>query len=138
MKRVRVFFPTAVEQVADVIKLASIAGLKVRSTGSTHSWSMLYADIDQVLINPENMGPKDEKVVLNEDRTQVTIMTNATTLELKRKQLREDFNIMSNVILDSVTYGGTVNTGCHVSLHTHTRARARARALLLSSFQKLP
>ncbi|XP_062512143.1 uncharacterized protein LOC134187974 [Corticium candelabrum] len=113
VKRVRVFFPTAVEQVADVIKLASIAGLKVRSTGSTHSWSMLYADIDQVLINPENMGPKDEKVVLNEDRTQVTIMTNATTLELKRKQLREDFNIMSNVILDSVTYGGTVNTGCH-------------------------
>ena len=80
---------------------------------------MLYADEGQILIDPQNLGPEDEKVVLNADKTQVTIMPNATTLELKNKQLDEKFNFMFNVVLDSVTYGGTVNLGCHVSKYKY-------------------
>jgi hypothetical protein len=107
------FYPNTITQIQKIIKLAAAAGMKVRFCGSTHSWSHLYADSGQILIDPQHLGPKEEKVRLNADKTQVTIMSNATTLELKEKQLKEKFNFMFNVVLDSVTYGGTVSVGCH-------------------------
>ena len=108
------FYPTTIGKIQCIIKLAAIAGLKVRSCGSGHSWSMLYADEGQVLIDPQYLGPDDEKVVLSDDKTHVTIMANATTFEVKQEQLQKKFSLMFNVILGAVTYGGTVNTGCHV------------------------
>ena len=109
------FYPTKVAHIQHIIKLAAIAGMKVRSCGSKHSWSMLYADAGQILIDPQYLGPEEEKVVLSADKTQVTIIANATTHEVKKQQLEKKFNFMFNVVLDSVTYGGTVNVGCHVS-----------------------
>lgn len=114
MPNVLAFYPKAVEDIQEIIKTAALAGRKVRSCGARHSWSMLYADKDQVLIDAQYLGPASEKVVLNADKTQVTVMANATALEVKKRQLSEKFSLMFNAILDNVTYGGTVNTGCHV------------------------
>ena len=109
------FFPDTIVDVQNVIRLALIAGLRVRSCGATHAWSDLYADEGQVLIDPQNMGPESERVAISSDRTKLTVMANATTLMVKEAQLQHKFTLKFNVILDSVTYGGTVNTGCHVS-----------------------
>lgn len=114
MPNVLAFYPTTIDDIQEIIRCADLAGKKVRSCGQTHSWSMLYADENQVLINTQDLGPDSEKVVLTADKTRVTIMASATTLDVKNKQLDEKFSLMFNVILDSVTYGGTVNTGCHV------------------------
>ncbi|XP_065842913.1 L-gulono-1,4-lactone dehydrogenase-like [Oscarella lobularis] len=107
------FFPDTIVDVQNVIRLALIAGLRVRSCGATHAWSDLYADEGQVLIDPQNMGPESERVAISSDRTKLTVMANATTLMVKEAQLQHKFTLKFNVILDSVTYGGTVNTGCH-------------------------
>ena len=114
-KSVFAFYPDVILDVQNIIRLASIAGLRVRSCGATHAWSELYADEGQVLIDPQNMGPQSERVTISSDRTKLTVMANATTFMVKEAQLQHKFSLKFNVILDSVTYGGTVNTGCHVS-----------------------
>lgn len=101
VKNVLVYFPTRIDHIQHAIKLASVAGMKVRSRGTAHSWSRLYADENQLLINPEHLGPDEEKVVLNADKTEVTIMANVTMVEVKKRQLKDEFTILSNVIIDS-------------------------------------
>ena len=78
---------------------------------------MLYPDSGQVLIDPRHLQPeKGEKLIdYDEKEACVTVLCNATTLQVKNDQLEKKYNFLFNAILSGVTYGGLVGTGCHVS-----------------------
>ncbi|XP_065846489.1 uncharacterized protein [Oscarella lobularis] len=109
------FYPTTIDDVRNIIKWSAAAGLSVRTCGSTHSWTMLYPDSGQVLIDPRHLQPeKGEKLIdYDEKEACVTVLCNATTLQVKNDQLEKKYNFLFNAILSGVTYGGLIGTGCH-------------------------
>ena len=112
---VLVFFPWNLNAVKSLIRWVKKAQMKVRVCGSTHSWTNLYPDPDQVLIRTDlfELCSFGERIRLSGEH--VTIKCNVTTYECKRHQLENDYCFPFNTVLGGVTYGGIIGTGCHVS-----------------------
>ncbi|CAM9741720.1 unnamed protein product [Ascophyllum nodosum] len=122
----RVLKPANVLQVQKILQEARGQNPmpKIRCVGSGHSWSPLFADDGAWLIDTSDM--KDIKWNAGENSTQVTIGPGVTTGDLAkymdsraRGKWRSHF-LSSDVVLEDVTYGGTINTACHGTGKTQT------------------
>eukprot|EP00118_Oscarella_pearsei_P025197 m.307717 g.307717 ORF g.307717 m.307717 type:complete len:730 (+) comp42705_c0_seq1:193-2382(+) len=115
VSNVYAFYPLRLWHVKVIIKIAHFARMKVRTVGATHTWTSLYPDQDQVLINPQLLLPEPGSQEAEYDATthRVTVLCNVTTSALKHHQLENGYNFMFNTVLGGVTYGGIIGTGCH-------------------------
>eukprot|EP00903_Cladosiphon_okamuranus_P006469 g6329.t1 len=122
----KVFTPKTAEDVKNILAEARAAdpSPKIRCTGSSHSWTNLFADDGAWLV--DTTGLKDITWSATETPTQVTIGPGVTCGELAtfcdskdRGEWRGMF-LQSDVILETVTYGGVVNSACHGVGQTQT------------------
>ncbi|CAM9622675.1 unnamed protein product, partial [Ectocarpus sp. 8 AP-2014] len=122
----KVFSPESVSEVQDILAEARALSPspKIRCTGSSHSWTNLFADDGAWLV--DTSGLKDIVWSADENPTQVKIGPGVTGGELAtfcdskdRGEWRGMF-IQSDVILETVTYGGVVNAACHGVGQTQT------------------
>ncbi|CAM9160347.1 unnamed protein product [Ectocarpus sp. 6 AP-2014] len=122
----KVFAPESVSEVQDILAEARALSPspKIRCTGSSHSWTNLFADDGAWLV--DTTGLKDIVWSADENPTQVMIGPGVTGEELAtfcdskdRGEWRGMF-IQSDVILETVTYGGVVNAACHGVGQTQT------------------
>ncbi|XP_065844316.1 uncharacterized protein [Oscarella lobularis] len=114
------FYPHNRSHVKKIIKNVKKASMKVRVYGTTHSWTNLYPDPNQILIRtehfmkcpllyPPRITLKDE----SEESVLVTIVCSVTTAECKFHQILKNYNFPFNTVVGGVTYGGIIGTGCH-------------------------
>eukprot|EP00752_Nemacystus_decipiens_P008514 g7603.t1 len=122
----KVFTPKTAEDVQSILAEARAASPspQVRCTGSSHSWTNLFADDGAWLV--DTSGLKEITWSATENPTQVTIGPGVTCGELAtfcdskdRGEWRGMF-LQSDVILETVTYGGVVNSACHGVGQTQT------------------
>eukprot|EP00118_Oscarella_pearsei_P000465 m.4998 g.4998 ORF g.4998 m.4998 type:complete len:762 (+) comp11845_c0_seq1:153-2438(+) len=109
------FIPYTLSGVKTIIKCANWANMSVRTCGARHTWTELYSDAGEILIDPQWFGSLSETRIKYDPNTpcQVTILCNVTAAESKRHQLKHNYNFLFNTVLGGVTYGGIVGTGCH-------------------------
>ncbi|XP_020631040.1 uncharacterized protein LOC110068020 isoform X1 [Orbicella faveolata] len=115
-----------VEQVIDAMNRYNEARkgkneplLSIRCVGDGHSWSPLFPDDGNVLMyTSELVLEGGERIRLNEPPSKdeditVTIVPGVTTGDLSMFFKKNNVCLKSDVILDKVTYGGVIATGCH-------------------------
>ena len=119
-KKVLCLYPSTLGEVHNIIKHANVAAMRIRTSGANHSWTNLFPDENQALIDPRFLEPREgeERIHYDESESCVTILCNVLTSEVLCHQLEHKYNFPFNVILGGVTYGGIVSTGCHVSVST--------------------
>ncbi|CAN0101125.1 unnamed protein product [Pylaiella littoralis] len=126
-KPAKVFSPTSAAEIQDILaeaREAKACPQRIRCTGSSHSWTHLFADDGAWLV--DTRGLKDITWSASDEPTQVTIGPGVTCGELAtfcdsedRGEWRGMF-LESDVILETVTYGGVVNAACHGVGQTQT------------------
>ncbi|CAM9157892.1 unnamed protein product [Scytosiphon promiscuus] len=125
-KPAQVFSPKSATDVQDILaKARSLSpSPRVRCTGSSHSWTQLFADDGAWLV--DTSGLRDIVWSADDNPTQVTVGPGVTCGDLAtfcdskdRGEWRGMF-LQSDVILETVTYGGVVNAACHGVGQTQT------------------
>lgn len=109
----RIFYPRTREDLVAAVRVAHQNGKRVRAVGAGHSWSALAATdeylicvsgLRHVTVDPTNpCGPR------------VTVESGATVADVNRALAEHGLALPSNVVLESVEYGGLIATGCHGS-----------------------
>eukprot|EP00904_Undaria_pinnatifida_P008489 jgi/Undpi1/4770/HiC_scaffold_18.g08123.m1 len=123
----RVFTPKSTSEVQQL--LAQVRAQrpmpKVRCMGSGHSWSPHFADDGAWMLDTSGMN----KLHWSADQPkQVTIGPGvtggqlATYMDAKERGQWRGLFLASDVVLESVTYGGVINVGCHGAGKTQTIA----------------
>lgn len=122
----KVLRPKSVEDVLRALQDARGMGHppRIRCMGSSHSWTPLFADDGAWLL--DTSGMKDIVWSATDHPTQVTVGPGVTGGELatfcdsKDRGVWRGMFLPSDVILDTVTYGGVVNSACHGAGRTQT------------------
>ncbi|KAG0055291.1 hypothetical protein BGZ83_009049 [Gryganskiella cystojenkinii] len=121
-KPTEILNPKTLDDLVDIIHKAQKTGKNIRAVGSGHSWSSTSVT-DGYLVQMNKMQKNFDPVY----NTQL----GCWTVELETGVLVKDLDdalrlhnpplaLPSNVVLDSVRYGGILSLGCH-GAGTHTR-----------------
>jgi len=118
--------PKSVKEVENLIiamtkynRLYPDEPLSMRCVGDAHSWSPLFPDEGNILMyTSELVMAGGKRICLNEPSSKsepitVTLVPGVTTGELSQFFTKNNVCLKSDVILDKVTYGGVIATGCH-------------------------
>ena len=108
-----VFRPRSREGLVEVIHRARNAGKKIRMTGSSHSFSPLVPTDDFLVYNSRMRAVTVDK----SDPAQplLTVESGATGADALAVMTPQGVALPTNVVLQSVTYGGLIAAGCHGS-----------------------
>src|SRR4051812_45122726 len=107
------FYPERLEDLVAIGREARARGRKLRVVGGGHAWSPLVpTDAYLVHLNKLDRISVD---VSNPARPTVTLEAGATVEQVNRVLARHGLAIPSNVVLESVRYGGLIATGSHGS-----------------------
>lgn len=113
------FFARSVEDLSQIVSFARESGRRIRAVATGHSWSPLVPT-DEVLVNITALN----RVALDlADATapRVTLECGATVEEVNHMLEAAGYALPSNVVLESVRFGGLIATGSHGSgWHNHT------------------
>jgi hypothetical protein len=109
----RVFYPRSRDDLVAIVRQARREGKKVRAVGAGHSWSALAAT-DDYLVCVSRL--RKVAVDLADPRCpRVTLESGATVRDVNRELALHGLALPTNVVLESVEYGGLIATGCHGS-----------------------
>lgn len=109
----RVFYPRTRDDLVAIVRTARQNGRRVRAVGAGHSWSALAATDDYLICVS---GLRNVTVdATNPCGPRVTIESGATVRDVNRALAEHGLALPSNVVLESVEYGGLIATGCHGS-----------------------
>jgi FAD/FMN-containing dehydrogenase len=109
----RVFRPRGRQGLIDVVRRARNEGKKIRVTGSSHSFSPLVPTDEFLVYNRGMRAVSVDKS--NPDQPLVTVESGADGADALAEMGRHGVALPTNVVLQSVTYGGLIAAGCHGS-----------------------
>ncbi|GAB0491218.1 hypothetical protein MMPV_002470 [Pyropia vietnamensis] len=89
---------------------ARAAGQRVRAVARAHTWSDVFVDDGDVLLDVSRINAVTS---FDAAARTVTVQAGVTTADLIPLQLRTGLCVPSNVVLDTVTYAGIVTAACH-------------------------
>lgn len=107
------FFARSVEDLSQIVRFARESGRRIRAVATGHSWSPLVPT-DEVLVDITALN----RVTLDlADATapRVTLECGATVKEVNHVLEAAGYALPSNVVLESVRFGGLIATGSHGS-----------------------
>jgi hypothetical protein len=107
------FFARSAEDLSQVVRFARAHGRRVRAVATGHSWSPLVPT-DHVLVDITGLN----RVTLDladETAPRVTMECGATVEEVNHVLEAAGYALPSNVVLESVRFGGLIATGSHGS-----------------------
>ena len=108
-----VHYPADADELSDVVRRAHRTGRRVRVVGTAYSWSRLTAT-DDVLICLCLM--RDVEVDTSDpDRPLAHVQAGATGRELTRALNAAGLAMPTNVVMETVSWGGMVGVGAHGS-----------------------
>ncbi|KAF9548294.1 hypothetical protein EC957_006790 [Mortierella hygrophila] len=117
-----IFHPKTLQDLTAIVLKAKATGKKIRCAGSGHTWSSSSVT-DGYLVDVNGMQQIHEPVYDGAQKTwTVTMETGVLVKDLDDALRKHDppLTLPSNVVLDSVRYGGIMSLGCHGAA-THTR-----------------
>lgn len=106
----KVVTATCLADIQAAVRDARAAGQRVRAVARAHTWSDVFVDDGDVLLDVSRL---DAVTALDAAAQTVTVQAGVTTADLIPLQLETGLFVASNVILDTVTYAGIVNAACH-------------------------
>lgn len=121
----KVLRPKSVREIQGILAQARAKSPmpKIRCMGSGHSWTHLFADDGSWMLDTSGLND----IVWNADNPyQVTIGPGVTSgqlgtyMDAKERGKYRGLFLASDVVLESVTYGGTINAACHGTGKTQT------------------
>ncbi|CAN0224179.1 unnamed protein product [Ectocarpus sp. 6 AP-2014] len=121
----KVLKPKSIRDVQEILSQARCRNPmpKIRCVGSGHSWTHLFADDGSWVLDTSGIND----IVWSSDcPTQVTIGPGVTPGQLgtymdsKERGKWRGLFLPSDVVLESVTYGGTISSACHGTGKTQT------------------
>ncbi|KAF9922723.1 hypothetical protein FBU30_007144 [Linnemannia zychae] len=119
---VEIFNPQTLEDLTKIVLKAKSTGKKVRCAGSGHTWSSSSVTDGYLVI--VNKMQQISKPIYDETLKSwtVTVETGVLVKDLDDALREHDppLSLPSNVVLDSVRYGGILSLGCHGAA-THSR-----------------
>jgi hypothetical protein len=107
------FYPEHVEDLIQIVEFARERGKCIRVVGSGHSWSGLVPT-DGVLVYVQRLNHVSMDLS-DEAHPRVVIESGATGREVNEVLEAHGYALPSNVVLESVRFGGLVATGSHGS-----------------------
>ncbi|KAG0362934.1 hypothetical protein BG005_003472 [Podila minutissima] len=119
----QIFYPKTLADIQALVVQAKQAGKKVRCAGSGHAWSSSSVVPPGGYLAIMNKMEKCHTPLLDEEGVwTVTVETGVQVKNLDDflKAHKPPLALPSNVVLDSVRYGGILSLGCHGAA-THTR-----------------
>ncbi len=111
------FFARSVEDLSQIVRFARDNGRRIRAVATGHSWSPLVPT-DEVLVDITGL----QRVTLDLSEAaapRVTMECGATVEEVNRVLEAAGYALPSNVVLESVRFGGLIATGSHGSGWNH-------------------
>jgi hypothetical protein len=109
----RVFHPRNRQGLVEIVRRARNRGKRIRVTGSSHSFSPLVPT-DEFLVY--NRGMRAVSVDKSDpDHPLVTVESGADGADALAAMTPQGVALPTNVVLQSVTYGGLIAAGCHGS-----------------------
>ncbi|KAF9105943.1 hypothetical protein BGX29_010927 [Mortierella sp. GBA35] len=117
-----IFYPETLEDLTAIVLKAKASGKKVRCAGTGHSWSSTSVT-DGYLVVVNKMENVSTPVYSEEQKSwTIAVETGVTVKKLDFALRHHDppLALPSNVVLDSVRYGGILSLGCHGGA-THSR-----------------
>ncbi|KAF8936094.1 hypothetical protein EDD21DRAFT_365292 [Dissophora ornata] len=121
-----IFYPETLDHLKTIVNKAHTNGKKVRCAGSGHSWSSSSVVTDGYLVDMKKMEKVFKPVYSEKEKSwTVQLETGVLVTDLDNVLTNNDppLALPSNVVLDSVRYGGILSLGCHGAA-THTRTLA--------------
>ncbi|KAI1290644.1 hypothetical protein EDD11_009133 [Mortierella claussenii] len=119
-----IFYPGTIHDLIAIVKGAKAENKKLRCAGSGHSWSSSsVVNGDGFLVIVNKMEKMYDPVHIKDDVWTVEVETGVLVKDLDNFLREHDppLALPSNVVLDSVRYGGILSMGCHgAATHTHT------------------
>eukprot|EP00903_Cladosiphon_okamuranus_P014134 g13135.t1 len=121
----KVLRPKSVREVQGILAQARAKSPmpKIRCMGSGHSWTHLFGDDGSWMMDTSGIN----EIVWSPDRPyEVTIGSGVTGgqlgtfMDAKERGKYRGLFLASDVVLESVTYGGTINSACHGTGKTQT------------------
>jgi len=106
----KVVVATCLADIQAAIRDARVAGQRVRAVARAHTWSDVFVDDGDVLVD---VSALNAITAFDAAARTVTVQAGVTTADLIPLQLESGLAVPSNVILDTVTYAGVVNAACH-------------------------
>lgn len=106
----KVVVATCLADIQAAIRDARAAGQRVRAVARAHTWSDVFVDDGDVLVD---VSALNAITAFDAAARTVTVQAGVTTADLIPLQLESGLAVPSNVILDTVTYAGIVNAACH-------------------------
>ncbi|KAG0364501.1 hypothetical protein BC939DRAFT_459347 [Gamsiella multidivaricata] len=117
-----IFYPETLEDLKKIVNMARTNGKKVRCAASGHSWSSTSVT-DGYLVVVNKMENVYSPVYSEKEKTWTVQLETGVLVKDLDNVLRDHnppLTLPSNVVLDSVRYGGVLSLGCHGAA-THTR-----------------
>lgn len=117
-----IFHPKTLQDLTAIVLKAKATGKTIRCAGSGHTWSSSSVT-DGYLVDVNGMQQIHAPVYDSAQKTwTVTMETGVLVKDLDDALRKHDppLSLPSNVVLDSVRYGGILSLGCHGAA-THTR-----------------
>lgn len=106
----KVVTATSLADIQAAVRDARAAGQRVRAVARAHTWSDVFVDDGDVLLDVSRLNAV---TAFDAAARTVTVQAGVTTADLIPLQLQTGLCVPSNVILDTVTYAGIVNAACH-------------------------
>ncbi|KAF9206078.1 hypothetical protein BGZ49_003047 [Haplosporangium sp. Z 27] len=112
----QIFTPKTVEDLIAIVVQAKAANKKVRAAGTGHSWSSTsVVNQEGYMVNINNMNKIYQPVKGADGNWTVEFETGVTLAQLDELLRNNDppLAVSSNIVIDTVRYGGVVSMGCH-------------------------
>ncbi|GJJ77859.1 hypothetical protein EMPS_10218 [Entomortierella parvispora] len=119
----RIFHPRSIKDLYSIVQKAKKDNKQIRCGGAGHSWSSTsVVNENGFLVDISDMGKIYKPVHVEDNNWTVEIETGVLILDLDNYLMDHDppLTLPSNVVLDSIRYGGVISLGCHGAA-THTR-----------------
>jgi hypothetical protein len=109
----RVWFPRAASDLVEIVALARAERRRVRVVGTAYSWEPIAAT-DDFLVCPCLM--REVRLDLSDPRRpRAVVEVGANGRELNRRLESAGYALPSNVVMETVSWGGMISVGAHGS-----------------------
>ena len=109
----RIFRPTSVEELQDIVSIARNEKCKVRAVGRTYSWTPWWG-ADDILVQSAALN-KMEMDLSDPNNPRVIVEPGVSNWQLNTFLEKHGYALPSNVVLEVVRIGGLISTGSHGS-----------------------
>jgi hypothetical protein len=107
------FYPHSLQELVHIVHFARGSGKRIRVAGSGHSWSALVPT-EEVLVFVDQL--KEVAMDFSDPaHPRISIESGATVLKVNAVLELYGYALPSNVVLESVRFGGLIATGSHGS-----------------------